>query len=143
MTSGKMDFSMNAESISPATEETASKNQKQIDMIVELLNGVRTDFVTRHIKDDLDRIQTLVKNVTYREAAQTSRVVPVHFTELQRAVIKMVSRQSEDKSSSGSVKDSEMPVTDAQHGLVPQLTYPYQKLNLVPTRLSTISKKKK
>ena len=67
----------------------------------------------------------------------------VHFTDLQKAVIAKVCNQKEtSNSSSGTTEDSEISLTDSKHGQVLKLTYPYQKLELVPTRLSTAASKK-
>lgn len=124
----KVKFAANAESISGAAPDVVTKNQEQIDMIIKLLEGVTTDFVTRHIKDDLDRIQTMIRNITHREAGEDSKVIKVHFTESQKAVIKLVCGQQES---------ADKP------GYIPKLTYPYVKLKLVPTRITSTKKPKK
>lgn len=70
----------------------------------------------------------MINNIAHREAGEESKVIRVHFTEAQKAVIKLVCGQQES---------GEKP------GYIPKLTYPYVKLKLVPTRLTSSKKKKK
>lgn len=126
--------------VMPITETTVAKNQEQIDMIVSLLGAVRPECITRHGKDDLDAIQKLVTNIALRDAGEESagqRVVS--FTEAQTAVIKHICKINDvsDKRS-GSI-ESEISVT----GFITRLTYPYVRLNLVPTCVSKKNQPKK
>ncbi|KAH9391027.1 hypothetical protein TYRP_006618 [Tyrophagus putrescentiae] len=125
-TTKKFNFGVNADSegasnLPAAADPTVVEaNDEQLRMIVGLLEGVSMDFVTQHIKDDLDRIQKLVLNIAYREADERKKVVSVHFTEQQRVVIKTVC--CDGAGTAGTP--------------LPALTYPYVKLKLVPTRPS-------
>ena len=70
----------------------------------------------------------MIRNITHREAGEDSKVIKVHFTESQKAVIKLVCGQQES---------ADKP------GYIPKLTYPYVKLKLVPTRITSTKKPKK
>lgn len=119
-TSKKMNFalSVTAESVCEVDPAIVEQNEEQLRMIIDLLETINVDYVTPHVKDDLDRIQKLVLNIAYREANVRKKVISVHFTELQRAVIKTVICGGEGAS---------MPVN---------INYPFVKLKLVPTRQS-------
>lgn len=69
----------------------------------------------------------MVNNIVHREAGEDSKVIKVHFTEAQKAVIKLVCGQQES---------GEKP------GYIPKLNFPYVKLKFVPTRLASSKKKK-
>ena len=115
----------------------AKANREAIDKIIELLRGVRPEQVTKNNKDDLDKIQTMIKNIQYRDAGESSRVREVVFTEQQKAVIKMVAGIGVDE------EESKMALTESPSGGAtvakapappPKITMPFQKLELVPTK---------
>lgn len=98
--------------------------------MVALLEAVRAEHVTKHNKDDLDAIQTMVKNIAYREAGEQDRVQKVHFTEVQKIIIRQVTGMTHKSVA----KFDEALSKVGGH----KLTYPHEQLHLEPTRPSML-----
>ena len=77
----------------------------------------------------------------YREAGENKRIRPLVLTELQKAIIKKVTGLVEDGSSVDSNNDSTISVSDVKKGRKLKISYPYEELDLVPTRASMSPKK--
>ncbi|KAI2808324.1 hypothetical protein RDWZM_005637 [Blomia tropicalis] len=110
--------------------DAVQKNQQEVNKIVALMDAIRTNQVTKHHKDDLDRIQMLIKNISYREEGLPDLVRPVTFTYVQKAIIKKITGINEKGKCDGDPKDK-----------VPTITIPFDNLNLVPTKPSAKKKK--
>ncbi len=113
-----------------------------------MLEAVRIDLVTKHNKDDLDKVQLLVKNITYREVGYWQRLRPVYFTEHQLEVFKVVLEEEEEETPGKTEKqenaESSSSITllksKAKEEKSPvHLSYPYKKLTFVPTVRSTVA----
>ena len=83
----------------------------------------------------------MVKNIMYREAGEDSRIRHFELSKEQKTVIKKVVGLKEKGSSTDSDDDSAGSGSDKKKK--PKLTYPYIKLELVPTRADMFNKKKK
>ena len=126
-----------AKVVPPATPETLAKNKDLLDKICNLMANLKADQVTRSSKDDLDKIQLLIKNISFRDGGELGRVREVPLTEKQQAVIKMISDVGcED------IDTMAMTVTDKNEATTgksitagePKVNYPYEKLEFVPTK---------
>jgi len=77
--------------IAAPTPEIVAKNAEFLKSIEELIEKLKPDQVTQFVKDDLDRVQALVKNIAFRNSGQMNRMSAIDYTELQLAVFKKVS----------------------------------------------------
>lgn len=69
------------------TPEAIGKNKQLLDKICAFLESTKPDEVTPKTKSDLDKIQQLIKNISFRDNGAPERVVEVALTEKQKAVI--------------------------------------------------------
>lgn len=122
-----------AKSTSNATPEQIKKNQEMLDKVFKLMETLKPDQVTRSSKDDLSKVQQLIKNITYRDNGDKSRVREVELTDKQKEIIKLVS---------GSVCDSQVDVmgvtmTEGEEGKSvsgDKINFPFEKLEFVKTK---------
>lgn len=69
------------------TPEQIGKNKLLLDKICAFLESTKPDEVTPKTKNDLDKIQQLIKNISFRDNGAPERVIEVALTEKQKAVI--------------------------------------------------------
>ncbi|KAI2808109.1 hypothetical protein BLOT_006051 [Blomia tropicalis] len=109
---------MASASSSAPKKSAAANNQMWIDKITALMSDVRPHHVTRHNKADLDMIQTLIKNIMYREWDQT------------KAIIKQIT---------GGVGDEGQSTAAVDEASLPKQTHPFEKIVLIPTRQTEVT----
>ena len=80
-----------ASKIPPASPEVTAKNLEVLKSILDLIEKLKPDQVNIPIKEDLDRVQALVKNISYRNSGQLARMTSIQYTETQLSVFKIVS----------------------------------------------------
>ena len=75
----------------PPPTAIVAKNQTLLNKIILLMEGLKAEAVTRSTKDDLDKIQALMKNIQFRDNGNYDRIREIQFTDVQKLVIKAVS----------------------------------------------------
>ena len=115
--------------------EIVANNKAMLEKIILLMEKIRVDQITRDNKDDLDKIQQLIKNIAFRDGGEPTRAREVQLSEHQKAIIKMISGDA-------SLDESDhlmMTVTDSKDARAfskadGKLNYQYEKLEFVPTK---------
>ncbi|KAJ6219668.1 hypothetical protein RDWZM_005480 [Blomia tropicalis] len=121
----------------PASPEQVAKNKDLLQKILTLLEGLKPGHVTRTSKDDLDKVQQLVKNITFRDGGEPSRVREVQLTDTQKAVIKQICGigcEDLDNLMMTVTKDSGPEDPAKTKGGTVKVNYPFEKLDFVQTK---------
>ena len=128
--------SANAKPVSKATPEQINKNAEQLAKICKLLESLKPDQVTRTSKDDLDKIQLLIKNITFRDNGETGRVHDVPLSDKQKHVIKLVSdAKGLDEVDTMAMTVTEGNATEGKSTIVGEkINFPFEKLDFVQTK---------
>ncbi len=71
-------------------EGGGGKNAEALAKITKELESLKAENVTPNGKDDLDKIQTLLKNIAYRDNGEKGRVRQVTLNDRQKAAIQKV-----------------------------------------------------
>lgn len=122
-----------AKSTSNATPEQIKKNQEMLEKVYKLMETLKPNQVTRGSKDDLRVVQQLIKNITFRDYGEKSRVREVELNDKQKEVIKVVSG-----SACNSVVDVvNVTMTEGEEGKSvsgDKINFPFEKLEFVKTK---------
>lgn len=74
-----------------ANPEQISKNKGILEKICTLLEKTKPEQVTRTTKDDLNKIQQIIQNISMRDHGDLDRVRDVPLSEKQKAIIWKIS----------------------------------------------------
>ena len=72
------------------------QNQKMLDKIIVLMESLKAEQVNRNNMDDLDKLQSLIKNMLFRIYGESGRIKEVVLSPVQRNVVKMITGIDED-----------------------------------------------
>lgn len=119
--------------VSTANPAQISKNKGILEKICTLLEKTKPELVTRTMKDDLNKIQQIIQNISMRDHGDLDRVRDVPLSERQKDVIWKISGLNCDEVDTLNItmtegSDPVPPIDDSKEDAK------VEKLDLAPTK---------